>query len=511
LSRRRQTAAVALTALATAIGGSLALPSTATAAGGAVPGSRLGAHDDQLLAEARAAGRSTVTLLVAAKGGAARDAVRQLEALGAVVRKQDAALGYVRVDIDIDKAKQAAALPAVEAVDLDEVLRIDPPAPEGAVAPSPQTPPGKTTPRDNPYMPVGETGAAAFTAANPSYDGRGTTIGIIDSGVDLAHPALQKTTTGETKITDWVTYTEPRFDAVGRQRRRRPDLGPHVGAGVGPAFAVKGQGLHRPSRHVPVRNVDEANPNLGGEVGNNLNRDGDKTDVYGLLWDTAADTVRVDRDSDGDFVEEPALGSFTRTKQSSLLGTDDPATAVVEAMPYVIQTDGKAKAVNLGIVSGAHGSHVAGITAANGMFGGAVSGAAPGAKLVSVRVCLFVGGCTAHALIEGMTYAAKTANVDVINMSIGGLPSLNDGQQRPRRPLRPAHRAEQRPDVHLGRQQRLGHEHRRRPVGRQQGAVRRIVDQRGHVAQQLRLRLHPGHGPARLLLPRPARGRRLQA
>jgi hypothetical protein len=70
---------------------------------------------------------------------------------------------------------------------------------------------------------------------------------------------------------------------------------------------------------------------------------------------------------------------------------------------------------------------VAGIVAANGLFGGAMSGAAPGAQLVSVRVCLFIAGCTAHALVEGMIYAAKDANVDVINMSIGGLPSLNDG------------------------------------------------------------------------------------
>ncbi|MDQ3689456.1 MAG: S8 family serine peptidase, partial [Chloroflexota bacterium] len=74
----------------------------------------------------------------------------------------------------------------------------------------------------------------------------------------------------------------------------------------------------------------------------------------------------------------------------------------------------------------AHGSHVAGIVAANEMFGGEMSGAAPGAKLVSVRVCLFVAGCTAHALVEGMIYAAKQSDVDVINMSIGGLPSLND-------------------------------------------------------------------------------------
>ena len=40
-------------------------------------------------------------------------------------------------------------------------------------------------------------------------------------------------------------------------------------------------------------------------------------------------------------------------------------------MPFVVQTDGKNKFVNIGIVSGSHGTHVAGIVAANGLFGGA--------------------------------------------------------------------------------------------------------------------------------------------
>ena len=108
-------------------------------------------------------------------------------------------------------------------------------------------------------------------------------------------------------------------------------------------------------------------------------------------------------------------------------GTDNPATPVAERMPFVVQTDGKTKFVNIGIVSAQHGSHVAGIVAGEPLFGGAMSGEAPGAKIVSVRACLFIAGCTAHALIEGMIYAAKQANVDVINMSIGGLPALNDG------------------------------------------------------------------------------------
>ena len=56
-----------------------------------------------------------------------------------------------------------------------------------------------------------------------------------------------------------------------------------------------------------------------------------------------------------------------------------------------------------------------------------MSGAAPAPSSSSIRVCLFIAGCTSHALLEGMIYAAKQANVDVINMSIGGLPALNDG------------------------------------------------------------------------------------
>ena len=91
-------------------------------------------------------------------------------------------------------------------------------------------------------------------------------------------------------------------------------------------------------------------------------------------------------------------------------GTDNPATAGAERVPFVVQTDRQRRTayVNIGIVSGAHGSHVAGIIAGNSLFGGAMSGAAPGAKLVVVRACLFIAGCTSHALIEGMIYLVET-------------------------------------------------------------------------------------------------------
>jgi hypothetical protein len=122
-----------------------------------------------------------------------------------------------------------------------------------------------------------------------------------------------------------------------------------------------------------------------------------------------------------------AMTDYKVNYDVNYFGVDNPATPVAERLPFVVQTDGKNKVVNIGIVSGAHGSHVAGIAAGNSLFGGAMSGAAPGAKIVSLRACLFIAGCTAVALTEGMIYVAKQSNVDVINMSIGGLPALNDG------------------------------------------------------------------------------------
>ena len=109
-------------------------------------------------------------------------------------------------------------------------------------------------------------------------------------------------------------------------------------------------------------------------------------------------------------------------------GHDNPATPVRSPSRSLSRPIQRRNAfVDIGIVSGAHGTHVTGIMAGNSLFGGRMSGAAPGAKVAVVRVCLFTAGCTSHALIEGMIYVVETDHVDVVNMSIGGLPALNDG------------------------------------------------------------------------------------
>jgi subtilisin family serine protease len=396
------------------------LPAAATAKSPAVPRG-LGLHDEELLSGAVAAGKAQVTVLVAARAGQARQAASAITALGGQIAYRDDALGYLRAVVDAAKVRELAAAPSVEALDLDETLGIPDPRPEGVVGVIPQPVPGAGTPNDNPYMPIRDIGASQFMAANPTWDGRGVTIGILDTGITLDHPSLLTTSTGERKIVDWVTYTDPFTDDDPTWISMQAQVSGATFTFNGVTYTAPAAGKYRIGLFV------EGDPRLGGEVGSNVNRDGDTADVFAVLWNTATNNVYVDTNQNNSFADDMAMTDYKVRYDVNYFGTDNPATPVAERMPFVVQTDGRNKVVNIGIVAGAHGSHVAGIAAGNSLFGGAMSGVAPGAQIVSVRVCLFIAGCTSHAMIEGMIYAAKQANVDVINMSIGGLPALNDG------------------------------------------------------------------------------------
>ncbi|MFI6038800.1 S8 family serine peptidase [Streptomyces sp. NPDC051315] len=407
---------------------------------------KLGSDDADLLAEAKAAGDKNVTLMVATAPGGTEQVAEKLDAVkgGSVGRSYDK-LGYVRATVPTAKADSAIAaaakLSSVHAIDLRQEIVLDDPTPSadtakgaGATATAATYPaPNRKTPAENPYNPSFETGAVDFVEDHPKADGRGVTIGVIDSGVDLGHPALQKTTTGERKIVDWVTATDPIVDGDGTWRRMTNPVS-------GPSFSYGGASWKAPEGSYQV-NLFRESVTAGGDAKGDANRDGDTTDVWGLLYDPAAGTVRVDLNNNLDFTDDTPMKPYKDGFQIGYFGTDDPATDVVERQPFVVEirkdvpTDPyggewvgkKADFVNVGVIESEHGTHVAGITAANGLFGGRMNGAAPGAKVVSSRACTWTGGCTNVALTEGMIDLVVNRGVDIVNMSIGGLPALNDG------------------------------------------------------------------------------------
>ncbi|MFI1090865.1 S8 family serine peptidase [Streptomyces sp. NPDC020917] len=408
---------------------------------------KLGSADAQLLEKAKADGDKNVTFMVATTPGQTAQVTSKLHAQGASVGMTYDDLGYVRATVPTGKADAtldaAQKLPQVLAIDLKQEIKLDDPTPAAdttAAAAGHGSGQGRTypgpdahTPAKNPYQPAFETGAVDFVKDHPGADGRGVTIGILDSGVDVGHPALQKTTTGERKIVDWVTATDPILDGDATWRAM-------VTAVSGPSFTAAGRTWTAPAGDYRFSTFAEA-ATKGGDMQGDLNRDGDTTDVWGVLYDPAAGTVRVDLDNDGDFTDETAMKPYKDGFQIGHFGTDDPATAISESIPFTIEIRkdvpmdpyggtwvGKtADFVNIGVVESEHGTHVAGITSANGLFGGKMNGAAPGAKIVSSRACTWSGGCTNIALTEGMTDLVVNHHVDVVNMSIGGLGALNDG------------------------------------------------------------------------------------
>ncbi|MFE7572134.1 S8 family serine peptidase [Streptomyces sp. NPDC057539] len=404
---------------------------------------KLGAADADLLDKAKAKGEKNITMMVATAPGATEQVAGQLDAVeGAVVGKTDDKLGYVRATLPTAKAdaaiRAAQKLSSVHGIDLNQEIMLDDPTPAADTAKAAQgatgsaatkyPAPSSKTPAKNPYNPSFETGAVDFVKKNPKADGRGVTIGILDSGVDLGHPALQKTTTGERKIVDWVTATDPVSD--NDDTWRRMDV-----AVSGPTFTADDRTWKAPAGSYKYRAFRE-DATLGGDMAGDLNRDGDTTDSWGVLYDPANGTVRVDLNNDGDFTNDTVMKPYKDGFQIGYFGTDNPATPVVERIPFVVEirkdvvynaAGAKSDFVNIGVIEGAHGSHVAGITAANGLFGGTMNGAAPGAKLVSSRACSWSGGCTSVALTEGMIDLVANRGVDIVNMSIGGLPALNDG------------------------------------------------------------------------------------
>lgn len=402
---------------------------------------KLGQTDRATLQRRKAAHYKKTTAMFVAKKGQIGALKRELTALGAEIRRSYDKVGYVRVDMPTGKVLKASALDRVSAVDLRRMEKVPNPTPRQTRATSEAlvgdpNGPNSSTPDANPYMPTRETGSVAFKRAHPTWDGRGVTIGVLDTGVDLDHPALAETTTGETKIVDWVTATDPITDGD-------PSW-------LNMAFqydVTDGTFVYNPNPSVSLTYTAPYNgqfrfarlaeqPAFAEGFEGDLNRDGDATDRFGVLWDTNTDQIYVDTDSDLDFTDEDstAMAPYRVNHDVRYLGIDNPATEIKERVPFTVeyrknvQYQGNTyQFVNIGLVAGEHGSHVAGITAANGLFGGAMDGQAPGAKLVSSRACLFAAGCSNVALTEGMADLVINRGVDVVNMSIGGLPALNDG------------------------------------------------------------------------------------
>jgi hypothetical protein len=403
-------------------------------------GKGLGKTDKALVAAATAHGDATVPLLIATQPGDAGAVASRLGGYGATVTDQNDQFGYLVAEVPTGRAIAAAKAEGILAVNVDRPVPAVVPMPEGQGGVQGNgtiAPPANLGPQ-NAYMPTYRINAPQFVDAHPTWDGRGVKVGIVDTGVDIDRPELQtaKDLAGNAvpKIYDWRTLTQPRLtDNANGDPTWVPitkvtsfsDDGASIYTSPGKIQLPKE--LRGTTHELRFGLFVEGDPRLGGEVESDVNRDGDSKDTYGVLEDMTTKNVWVDSDSNGNFLDNPAMTDYRVKRDIGHFGQDKVGTRdVIEVMPFVVQTTTAGTFVNIGIVSGGHGTHVAGTVAGKDYFGGKFDGVAPEAQLAVARVCLFIAGCFTSDQVSAFTYLINTAHVDIIQMSIGGLSALND-------------------------------------------------------------------------------------
>lgn len=257
-------------------------------------------------------------------------------------------------------------------------------------------------------------GAAALRAAHPAWDGRGVAIAILDTGVDPGAPGLERTSTGETKVVEARDFTgesvldlEPPVREVGEDGR---PLWRARGAWVRGVDAVPGLVA---SREMAMGFLDESrfrNSPVADLTGN-----GRTDDRIAVLVFSGADgewRAVIDRDGDHDLQGEPVLRSFEKGREHVRLGgAGDPAREAAKVPVSVRLGDDAPRRIELHVVAGSHGTHVAGIAAGFGLNGKTgYDGIAPGARILSLKIgdSALAGGATVtESMRKALEFAAR--------------------------------------------------------------------------------------------------------
>lgn len=251
-------------------------------------------------------------------------------------------------------------------------------------------------------VPAEDIKARSFIRDNPTYDGRGVTVAILDTGVEIDHPMLTKTSTGALKIIDVQD-----FSGEGRVELSPAVVGPDgtLVVPTGGRFNAKG--------------IEGTEFSFGFFPGSSLQYSDDVAaqdtfrDIAVVSYKTPSGRrARLDLDGDADFSNDLEIWDFAESRKFVKLGAKSTLSAAVN-----LAADGTS--ASLVFDDGTHGSHVAGI--ATGFDEHGLSGVAPGAQVLSAKIGdsrLSGGSTTTASMLLAIDHAvAKGARV--INLSYG--------------------------------------------------------------------------------------------
>jgi tripeptidyl-peptidase II len=280
------------------------------------------------------------------------------------------------------------------------------------------------------FLSVSATGVKEFHETYPEYDGRGTIILILDTGVDIGVDGLTQTTTGEIKFIDVQDFTH-QGDVQLFEADVETDDGKTIFEDDEEIYMVTASSSLQYSPtddEYFIGGFDEERFVNSRSGAGDLNGDGDMEDVYVLVaFETSENgesfwVVYLDLNGNGDISDDRPLRNYNENQDAFAFeypGDLPPLTMGLNVLP-------DEKIVSFHFDDGSHGTHVAGIAGGNHIGGIDLSGIAPGAQMMSLKLGnnLYSGGCTVtESMKKAYLYADKISKeVEVpcvINMSFG--------------------------------------------------------------------------------------------
>ncbi len=280
------------------------------------------------------------------------------------------------------------------------------------------------------FLSLSNTGVAEFHKMHPEYDGRGTIILILDTGVDMGIEGLQKTSTGKTKVIDAEDFTGEGDislydckidDEDGKEYFLNEDKNLKV-AGAGKLNYKAYDDKYY------IGALKEACLKNSSSDAEDLNGNGIDTDKYVAVAFQVKDSGKThwvayfDTNDNGDLSDEKPIENYKEKFDTFQI----PNEKKLPQLTFAINIFPEQKKISLHFDDGAHGTNVAGIASGYRIGGSYLEGVAPGANIISLKIGnnKYSGGATvSESMKNAFLYADKISKEKsepcIINMSFG--------------------------------------------------------------------------------------------
>lgn len=289
------------------------------------------------------------------------------------------------------------------------------------------------------FLSTSTIGARQFLQTHPRFDGRGTVIFILDTGVDMAAPGLTQTSTGQVKVIDVRDFS------------RQGDITLYEGqpgTTDSEKYIQHPDGFRLYNYHLLANRASDSTYFIGyldekrfqnSDV-DDINNNGRRDDRFGILAfqieenDSLQWVAFVDTDGDQHIDDERRIQDYHRHFDTfQFRGGDQRFDR--RPLTFALNIDPDERVVSLHFDDSGHGTHVAGIAAGYQIHQQpGFNGIAPGAQIISLKIGngTFENGCTVSGSMRRAfdfvrEYARTHSQPVVVNLSYG-LGSIWEGQ-----------------------------------------------------------------------------------